>query len=91
MSRSHSDGGKRATEKLRPDTGRRGITQGTGTKGSARERWGTLTDDDWETIAGKKEQLVGRILAKAEAATQPDEWSRVPAEPKHKSHGARHS
>jgi hypothetical protein len=71
--------------------GRRGITQGTGIKGSARERWGTLTDDDWETIAGKKEQLVGRILAKAEAATQPDEWSRVPAEPKHKSHGARHS
>ena len=29
--------------------------------GSARERWGKLTDNDWETIAGKKDQLVGRI------------------------------
>lgn len=26
--------------------------------GSARERWGKLTDNDWETIAGKKDQLV---------------------------------
>jgi uncharacterized protein YjbJ (UPF0337 family) len=29
--------------------------------GSARERWGKLTDSDWETIAGKRDQLVGRI------------------------------
>jgi uncharacterized protein YjbJ (UPF0337 family) len=29
--------------------------------GSARERWGKLTDDDWQTIAGKKDQLIGRI------------------------------
>jgi uncharacterized protein YjbJ (UPF0337 family) len=39
--------------------------------GSARERWEKLTDNDWETIAGKKDQLVRRIqerygLAKAE-------------------------
>jgi uncharacterized protein YjbJ (UPF0337 family) len=50
--------------------------------GSARERWGALTNNDWETIAGKKDQLVGRIqerygVAKAEAETQADEWSRA--------------
>ena len=50
--------------------------------GSARERWGKLTDDDWQTIAGKKDQLVGRIqerygIAKEEAEKQADEWSRA--------------
>jgi uncharacterized protein YjbJ (UPF0337 family) len=29
--------------------------------GSARERWGKLTDNDWETVAGRKDQLVRRI------------------------------
>lgn len=50
--------------------------------GSARECWGKLTDNDWETIAGKKDQLVGRVqerygVAKAEAEKQADEWSRA--------------
>jgi uncharacterized protein YjbJ (UPF0337 family) len=49
--------------------------------GSARERWGKLTDDDWQTMAGKKDQLVGRIqerygLAKAEAEKSAEAWSR---------------
>ena len=48
--------------------------------GSARERWGNLTDNDWETIAGKKAQLIGRIqerygVAQAEAEKQADEWA----------------
>ncbi|MGA2116740.1 MAG: CsbD family protein [Bryobacteraceae bacterium] len=48
--------------------------------GSARQRWGKLTNNDWETIAGKKDQLVGRIqerygLVRAEAEKQADEWS----------------
>jgi uncharacterized protein YjbJ (UPF0337 family) len=48
--------------------------------GSAREHFGKLTDNDWETVAGKKDQLVGRIqvrygLAKAEAEKQVDQWS----------------
>jgi uncharacterized protein YjbJ (UPF0337 family) len=30
-------------------------------KGKVRETWGKLTDDDMETIAGKRDQLVGRI------------------------------
>lgn len=29
--------------------------------GSARERWGKLTDDDLVVIDGKREQLVGKI------------------------------
>ena len=50
--------------------------------GSAQECWDKLTDDDWKAIAGKKDQLVGRIqerygLAKEEAEKQADEWSRV--------------
>jgi uncharacterized protein YjbJ (UPF0337 family) len=54
--------------------------------GSARGRWGKLTDDDWRTIAGKKDQLVGRIqerygVAKAEAEKQVDEWSRAMKQP----------
>ncbi len=50
--------------------------------GSARERWGKITDDDWQTIGGKKDQLIGRIqerygIAKAEAEIQADEWLRA--------------
>ena len=29
--------------------------------GKFREKWGRLTDDDWQVIGGKKDQLVGRI------------------------------
>jgi len=58
--------------------------------GSARERWGKLTDSDWERIAGKKEQLVGRIqewsgVAKAEVERQADELSRAPKKSRHES------
>ena len=50
--------------------------------GSAREHRGKLTDDDWQTVAGKKDQLVGRIqerygIAKAEAERQAEDWSRA--------------
>jgi uncharacterized protein YjbJ (UPF0337 family) len=61
--------------------------------GSARERWGQLTDNDWETIGGQKDQLVGRIqvrygVAKAEAEKQADEWSRALSESGQERHGA---
>ena len=61
--------------------------------GSARERLGKLTDNDWETIAGKKDQLVGRIqerygVAKAEAEKQADEWSHALRNPEHESGAA---
>ena len=53
--------------------------------GSARTRWGKLTDDDLQTLTGQKDQLVGKIqerygIAKAEAETQADEWSRAQKE-----------
>ena len=61
--------------------------------GSARERWGKLTDNDWETITGKKDQLVGRIqerygVAKAEAEKQADDWSRAMHRQQHESRRA---
>ena len=50
--------------------------------GSARERWGKLTDDDMQTLTGQKDQLVGRMperygIAKAEAEKQADAWSQA--------------
>jgi len=50
-------------------------------KGSAKTRWGKLTDDDLDVIAGQKDQLVGRIqerygIRKEEAQNQVDEWGR---------------
>jgi uncharacterized protein YjbJ (UPF0337 family) len=47
------------------------------TKGKVREKWGKLTDDDLDVIAGKRDQLVGRIqerygVAKEEAEKQVD-------------------
>ena len=49
-------------------------------KGKAREQWGKLTDSDMEQIAGKRDQLVGRIqtsygVAKEEAEKQVDDFS----------------
>jgi len=48
--------------------------------GFARRCSKILTDNDWETIAGKEDQLVGLIqerygLAKAGAERQAEEWS----------------
>ena len=30
-------------------------------KGKVREKWGKVTDDDIEVIAGKRDQLVGKL------------------------------
>jgi uncharacterized protein YjbJ (UPF0337 family) len=48
-------------------------------KGSVRERWGKLTDDDLDVAAGSREQFIGRIqqrygIAREEAERQVDEW-----------------
>ena len=55
-------------------------------KGSAKERWGKLTDDDLDRIAGKKDQLVGMLqerygIAREAAEKQSDEWIVVVQEP----------
>jgi uncharacterized protein YjbJ (UPF0337 family) len=48
-------------------------------KGKVKEQWGNLTNDDLDIIAGKRDQLLGRIqarhgLAKDEAEKQLDEF-----------------
>jgi uncharacterized protein YjbJ (UPF0337 family) len=48
-------------------------------KGSAKQQWGKLTDDDLDVIDGKREELAGKIqnrygIAKDEAERQIDEW-----------------
>ena len=48
-------------------------------KGSAREQWGKFSDDDLDKIAGKRDQLVGKIqehygVAKQAAEKQADDW-----------------
>ncbi|HTI88553.1 MAG TPA: CsbD family protein [Alphaproteobacteria bacterium] len=54
-------------------------------KGAMKTRWGQLTDDDLTMIAGKRDQLLGRIqerygLARDEAERQLDEWERAQSE-----------
>jgi uncharacterized protein YjbJ (UPF0337 family) len=49
-------------------------------KGAVKEKWGKLTDDDLDVIAGKQEQLVGKIqerygITKEEAAKQFKDWN----------------
>jgi len=49
--------------------------------GFVKQKWGKLTDDDLTVIAGKKEQLVGKIqerygIAREAAQQQVDEFSR---------------
>lgn len=51
-------------------------------KGSVKQKWGKLTDDDIDVIAGKKDQLVGKLqerygIAKEQAEKQADEWVRT--------------
>lgn len=51
-------------------------------KGSAREKWGKLTEDDIDRISGQKEQLVGLVqerygIAREAAEKQADEWWRT--------------
>lgn len=49
-------------------------------RGSAKEKWGDLTDDELDQAAGQRDQLVGKIqekygVTKDEAEKQVDEWS----------------
>jgi len=54
-------------------------------KGSAKERWGKLTDDDLDTIAGKRDQLAGQLqekygITKEQAEAEIDQWRTAHAE-----------
>lgn len=49
-------------------------------KGDIRSTWADLTDDDLEYIAGRKDNLVGRIqerygIAKEDAQREVDAWA----------------
>jgi uncharacterized protein YjbJ (UPF0337 family) len=48
-------------------------------KGSVKERWGRLTDNDLDVIDGEHDQLIGKIqqrygIAREAAQKQVDEW-----------------
>ena len=48
-------------------------------KGKVKEQWGKLTDDDLDVIAGKRDQLLGRIqerhgITREEAEAQVTQW-----------------
>ena len=51
-------------------------------KGKAKQKWGQLTDDQLDVIAGNRDQLVGQVqeaygIAKDEAEKQVDEWGKT--------------
>ena len=52
-------------------------------KGTVKQKWGKLTDDDLAVIAGSRDKLVGRIqerygMAKDAAEKEVDSWSVPP-------------
>jgi uncharacterized protein YjbJ (UPF0337 family) len=53
-------------------------------RGAVKEKWGKLTDDDLDIIAGKREQLIGKIqerysITKEEAEKQIASWDLPPS------------
>ena len=51
-------------------------------KGTVRAKWGKLTDDDVEYIAGNSERFVGRLqerygIKKEEAQSQLEDWQKA--------------
>ena len=51
-------------------------------RGKAVEKWGDLTNDDFDRVAGKRDQMVGLIQekyghAKADAEREVDDWMRT--------------
>lgn len=50
-------------------------------KGKAKQKWGQLTDDDWDIVEGNRDELAGRIQerygkSREEAEREIDAWSR---------------
>lgn len=49
-------------------------------KGKVREEWGDITDNEYEEIAGKKDQLVGKLQerygwSREESERRADDWA----------------
>ena len=55
-------------------------------KGSAKQHFGKLTDDDLEQIRGKRDMLIGKLqerygIAREQAQKEADEWLAEAGEP----------
>jgi len=51
-------------------------------KGSAKQRWAKLTDDDLTAISGKRDELLGKLqqrygYTREQAEKEADDWSRA--------------
>jgi uncharacterized protein YjbJ (UPF0337 family) len=63
-------------------------------KGSVKQKWGKLTDDDLDYIAGNRDRFVGRLqerygIAREEAQKQSEHWLRAQRETEtHRAGGA---
>lgn len=49
-------------------------------KGTVKQRWGKLTDDDVTTLSGKKDELIGKLqerygITREQAQREADEWA----------------
>jgi uncharacterized protein YjbJ (UPF0337 family) len=49
-------------------------------RGKIKEKWGDLTDDDLDVVAGKRDQFIGKIqqrygIGKDEAERRVDQWA----------------
>jgi uncharacterized protein YjbJ (UPF0337 family) len=54
-------------------------------KGKLKEKWGKLTDDDWDMIAGRRDQFMGKLqerygYSREEAEREMKEWDRLHSE-----------
>ena len=54
-------------------------------KGSMKQKWGKLTDDDLDYIAGSRDKFIGRLqerygVNKEEAQKQADQWLKTHTE-----------
>jgi len=61
-------------------------------RGSVKQQWGKLTDDDLNVIAGKRDMLIGKLqerygYAREEAQRRADEWLKT-AHEEHEYAGA---
>jgi uncharacterized protein YjbJ (UPF0337 family) len=51
-------------------------------KGSVKQRWGKLTDDDVAVLSGKKDELIGKLqerygITREQAEKEADEWAQA--------------
>lgn len=57
-------------------------------KGKAKEKWGRFSDDDLDVMAGRRDQVIGRLqehygMAKEEAEKEADRWVKDIDGPRH--------